>query len=253
MKFPVSGIPTFTLALVLVCATASRGATVVDWFDLAAGGSSTSFSLTADGGLPAATGALAIQSGKGISFPGFPSARTFNSGFWSGDTGFRDSLTGTDRVAAFDIRVAPQGGAAAYSLTFSIPAGREIVIAVGGLYRGPSGATQSIVATSSGGVVSFVQTLAWNGSDVFDQEIEWNAATATLATTLGSDGDSGIAFFRIGPLAGANPSLTFTVPMGYAAGTGDSISIGLGAVVPEPSALTLAGLGAALVLARRRR
>jgi hypothetical protein len=256
MKPNISGIAAATFAVVTGFPVSSRAATVVvDWMELIPGGTAGSFSLAADGGLPAGHGALAIESGKGASFPKFPQPRVFNAGSWAGPTGYADSVTGDDRVSGFDLRVASQSGPSAYTLTLDVPAGRELVVAVGGLYRGAGGATNSLaLAASGGGAVSFDQALGWSGSDVFDQEIEWDVPAGTLFTTLGSDGESEIAFLRISPLAGGS-TLTFHVSSGYggAGTTGDSISFAVGAVVPEPGVLTLAGLGALLALAARRR
>lgn len=230
---------------------------MVDWFTLMPGGVAGSFSLTADGGSPVVHGALAIETGKGIGFPGFPAARVLDGNFWAADTGIQDSLSGDMRVAAFDIRVVPQSGQAVYSLTLDVPAGRELILAVGGLYRGTSGATQSIVASaftdSGSGVVSLIQSLSWNGADNFDQELEWDALSGTLSTTVGSEGDSTVAFLRIAPLSGANSKIRLSVPSGYASGSGDSITIGVGALVPEPGTFALLGIGATFLLIGRRR
>lgn len=229
--------------------------TVVDWLNLANGSTSSSFSLTSDSGLVAAQGGIAVEAGKGISYPGFPKLTELNAGSWSGETGFRDSVTGDDRVGTFDIRVAPQNEMTAYALTLNVPTGRELIIAVGGLYRDSQGGTNSIITTTSGGgVVTFLQSLAWDaGATAFDQELEWDALSATLTTTTGSNGESEVAFLRVSPLSGPNPQLMFMVPEGYAMGTGESISIGVGMVVPEPGVLTLMGMGALIVLAGRRR
>lgn len=130
------------------------------------------------------------------------------------------------------------------------------MVAIGGLYRGAAGTTGSLAVTApGGGGILFDQALAWNGADLFDQEIEWSGLTGTLDTTAGSDGDSEIAFLRVGPLSGANPTLTFYVPDGYGGPgtTGDSITIGIGAVVPEPGTPVLAILASLLALSRRRR
>ncbi len=256
MKITSAGITAVVSLAMLGAHDSARAATVVvDWLELATGATASSFTLTSDIGLPAASGALAIASGNGISFPGFPKGGSLTTGFWSGATGFVDSVNGDERVAIFDIRVAPQGGMAAYSLTLDVPAGRELIIAVGGLFRNSTAATAGIdTSASGGGVVSFLQSLAWNnGGTAYDQELEWNALTGSLSTTIGADGDSEIAFLHVSPLSGANPKLTFLVPNGYGSGSGDSISIGIGTVVPEPGVLGLAAVGTLLILAGRRR
>lgn len=256
MKIIPAGISVVTFLVVFgVQESARAAAVVVDWLDLATGATASSFMLTSDSGLPAAGGALAIESGKGISFPGFPTAGTLNAGFWSSATGFQDSVSGDEAVGTFDIRVAPQGGMATYSLTLDVPAGREFIIAVGGLFRNAADATAAIVTSASGGgVVSFVRSLAWdNGGTAFDQELEWDALTGSLTTTVGADGESEIAFLHVSPLSGANPRLTFLVPDGYGSGAGDSLTFGIGTVVPEPGVLGLAALGAVVFLTGRRR
>ncbi len=235
-----------TLAFAAAIPATASAATVVDWLELADGGSVNSFILVADGNLPTAFGALAIESGKGTSFPKFPQSRILNPGSWSGETGYIDSVSGDDQVTGFDLRVLSRNG----------PAGRELVLAIGGLYRGSAGATSSLAISASGdGVFTFDQSLSWTGSDFFDQELEWDAPTGTLFTTIGANGDSDVAFLRVSPLSGANPTLTFVVPNGYGGPgtTGDSITIGIGTVIPEPGVLALASVGALLALAGRRR
>ena len=228
---------------------------VVDWLNLATGATASAITLNTDGGLPAALGALAIESGKGNSFPGFPLTSSIGTGFWLAPTGFQDSVAGDDRVGTFDIRVAPQGGMASYALTLDVPADRELIIAVGGLSSTSLGATRAvIVSASGGGVVSFVQSLAWdNGGTAFDQELEWDELTGSLSTTVGALGESEIAFLRLSANAGPDRKLTFLVPEGYGSGSGDSISIGIGMVVPEPGLLALSAVGAIFFLAGRRR
>ncbi len=214
----------------------AAGVVMVDWLELASGGTNAAFSLTTDDGLPVASGALAILNGNGVAYPSFPKTRTFNSEFWVGHSGFLDSQTGDTQVSAFDIRVAPIEQSASYSLTIDVPAGQELIIAIGGLFRNSTAGTGSINTTATGGVVSFVTALGWDsGASQFDQELEWSALTGTL------------------PLSGPNPQLTFTVPNGYPFDSGDSISIGIGMVVPEPSIFGVAALSAAFLLANRRR
>lgn len=245
-----------TLAFAAAIPATASAATVVDWLELADGGSANSFILVADGNLPTAFGVLAIESGKGTSFPKFPQSRILNAGSWSGETGYIDSVSGDDQVTGFDLRVLSRNGPASYTLTLEVPAGRELVLAIGGLYRGSAGATSSLAISASGdGVFTFDQSLSWTGSDFFDQELEWDAPTGTLFTTIGANGDSDVAFLRVSPLSGANPTLTFLVPNGYGGPgtTGDSITIGIGTVIPEPGVLALASVGALLALAGRRR
>jgi len=257
MKISTVGISAATFAAALSFDdSVHAAAVVVDWLNLATGATTSAFTLNSDDGLPVAFGSLAIMSGKGVSFPNFPASSTFNSGYWSlPATGFEDSVTGNDQVGAFDIRVVPQGGMASYSLTLDVPAGREFIIAVGGLSRTALGATQSITASvSGGGGVTFIKSLAWNnGGTVFDQELEWDALTGSLSTTIGADGESEVTFLRVSALSGPAPKIMFLVPDGYGAGTGDSISIGIGTVVPEPGLFGLSVVGALFFLFGRRR
>jgi hypothetical protein len=237
---------------------AHAAAVVVDWFRLESAGSPAALTLVNDAGLPVAAGALVIASGKGISFPGLPANNVLNGGFWFADTGLADSGAGDARVGAFDIRVAPQNGSASYVLELTVPTGRELILAVGGLFHGAAGSTQSLELTafsdSGSGAISLLQTIGWdNGSTAYDQEIEWDASSGTLSTTVGSSGDSEMAFLRIGPLAGENGRLVLTVANGYGVGTGDSLTIGLGQVIPEPSFLGLLSLSGVFLLVARRR
>lgn len=244
-----------TLALAAALPTASRAATVVDWFELESGASPAAFFLVADGGLPTVSGILDVDVGKGASYPKFPQTRILNAGSWSGETGYIDSVTGNDQLTGFDVRVASQSGPASYTLTLEVPAGRELVIAIGGLYRNGGTGTGSLSVSASGGAFTFDRSLSWNGSGPYNQEIEWDGATGKLVTTAGSLGDSDVAFLRIGPLSGAKPTLTFAVPDGYGGSgtTGDSITFAVGTVVPEPGAPVLAALATLLAMTRRRR
>jgi hypothetical protein len=224
--------------------TVQAAAVTVDWLELGNGATASSFALTGDTGLSVAHGALEIQTGKGISFPGFPTGRTFQSEYWSAPTGFLDSVTGDAVLRAFDLRVVPQAGSAAYTVKIDVPAGQELVFAIGGLFRDLVSATDSVAISAGGGAMLLSQTVTWDGgTGSFDQDLEWNAASGTLSTTVGASGDSQFAFFRISSLAGPTPQLTFTIPNGYAAGLGDEISIAVGTVVPEPEWLGLIGLG----------
>lgn len=260
MKLTASNISVALSVSALGFAVPSQGAVVaqvVDWFTLVPGGEAGSFSLAADDGSASAHGALAVEPGKGLVFPGFPSARVLDSGFWVANTGFQDSVAGDMRVPGFDIRVVPQSGQSVYTITLDVPVGREMILAVGGLYRGASGATQSVVASaftdSGSSLVSLIQSLAWNGGDTYDQELEWDTLSSTITTTVGSEGDSTVAFLKIAPLAGANSKIRLSIPSGYASGAGDSITIGLGAPVPEPGVFALLAIGATLFITGRRR
>lgn len=251
----VSILPLVAVALAGTGAVQGAAVTTVDWLEFGSVAPDSTFSLTGDTGLSVAHAALEIQTGKGISYPGFPMGRTFQSEYWSAPTGFLDSVSGDSQVRAFDLRVVPQGGFATYNVKIDVPAGQALVVAIGGLLRDGLSLTESLsIQASGGGIISFGQALAWDGgTGAFDQDLEWNAATGTLSTTVGASGDSQFAFFRVSPLAGPTPQLTFTIPNGYAAGLGDEISIAVGTVVPESGWLGLIGLGTLVWFVGRRR
>lgn len=231
-----------------------RGATVIDWLDLGAGGTPAAFSLVTDSGVAVSSGQLVIDSGKGIPFPGLPANSSINGSFWSAATGFANSNDGTEKVDSMDFRVVPQTGMASFSIQFLIPSNQEVILTVGGLYRDNINATQTVLVTTASASVSLIQTVGWDsGTSAYDQDLEWNSVSQVLSTTAGSVGDSEIAFFRIQPTSGSGSMVNLTIPSGYGVGTGDSISIGLGIVIPEPGVIGLLGFSGLFFLAARRR
>lgn len=259
MKSKTKSVISGVIAVGLGCVPSASAATVVvDWLTLGSGATPGAFALRGDGGTTLASGSLAIESGKGIAFPGFPASRNFNAASWSAAPPVEDSVGADGRVNGFDIRVAPQGGMASYRLELSVPAGVELWLAVGGLFHGSNGKTDAVVISSLSdsamGVVALQQIAGWgNGITQYNQDVEWDEPTRTLSTTTGSSGDSEIGFFKIDPISGPNPRVVLTVANGYNVSTGDSISVGLGIAVPEPGAFALLGLGSLLVLSGRRR
>lgn len=243
-------------ALGLTCLV-SAGAERVDWLELAPGGNASGFFLLDDSGIPVVDGALSVQ--RGTVFSGFPSARNFAGEYWLGNTGFTDSVSGNALVHATAFRVAAaSGGPASYTIEFGIPENREILLMVGDLYHGSdisrtAGVNISALSDSAVAGISLAGTWGWdNGISRMSEDLAWTAGVGTLSTVTGATGESKAAFFRIAPVTGANARLVLSVPDGLA-GTGDTIMVALGVVVPEPSTtlLWLAG-GTGLLLRRRR-
>lgn len=232
--------------------------TLVDWLDFATTGTPGNFLMRDDSGAQAAAGSLAVTTGMGVLFSGYPRARTLASGFWVTPPAFVDSLTGTTQVSGLDVRVVPENGVASYRVDLSVPAGVEMVLMIGGLFRDSGGATQSVIVSSTssaGGMpVELLERSRWgNGITNFNQLLDWSEATRTLSTLPSSNGDSELAFLRIGPLSGSDPRVTLEVVGSFASGAGDEITMGLGRVVPEPAGFTLMAIGGMLVSVRRRR
>ena len=141
---------------------------------------------------------------------------------------------------------------------FKQDGGRGALIVIGDLFRNATAFTAgiSIAALSDSGSVpvTLAGLYGWNnGASTLTQDLAWDQPTGALTTTAGANGDSKLAFLQIGPISGLNPRLVLTVPQGYAVGTGDSVIIGVGAVVPEPGVVTLAGICGRLALVLRRR
>lgn len=234
----------------------SAATTAVDWLELAAGGTASSFSLLDDTAAPLAGGRLLIQ--QGISFPGFPSPRTFAGGFWAADTGFSDSDLADLTVQGLALRVAPIGGAANYTIEVSLPEDREVILVVGDLYHGATaqtvGMTLSAISDGSPSPVVLAGMFDWsNGVSSMSEDLVWNESAGTLVTSTQANGESTAAFFRIAPISGANPRLVLSVPQGFATGTGDTIVVGLGVVVPEPAAAMMLAVSSGMWAGRRRR
>lgn len=232
--------------------------TTVDWLNLSTTGNPGNFSLLDDSSGQIVTGSLSILANKGQPFPNYPRSRTLAAGSWTSTPSFMDSLTETSQVSAIDLRVVPENGAASYSIDLAIPAGTEMILMIGGLFRDAGGATEAVIISTSsslGGVpVELLEQSGWgNGITSFGQPLDWDVATDTLSTLPASNGDSAFAFFRVKPLAGLNTRLLLQVPAGFASGAGDEITIGLGTVVPEPTAVGLAAIAGMMFSFRRRR
>ena len=249
-----AGIAGFAFTLSSPAATV---AVVVDWLKLAGGSSPSGFQLLDDNSTAVASGSLAIVSNQGASSLSLP-ARTLNSSYWTGTTGFTDSVTGLADVSAMDFRVAPVSGKANYTIEFSVPAGRQMLLVVGDFFHNATASTvgMSIAAGSDSGSVpvTLAGMYGWNnGVTLLTQDLAWDQPTGSLTTTAAANGDSKFAFLQIGPISGLNPRLTLSVPNGYALDAGDAVIIGIGTVVPEPGIVTLAGVCGILGLLLRRR
>lgn len=236
--------------------TASAASMAVDWLQYQNGGGPGGFSLANDSGIVSAGGKLVV--GSGASMPGFPAGRTLNSQFWETAPQAGDSVLGNGTVSAFDVRVAPQAGAASYSIELSVPTGRGLVLMVGDLFSGAAGSTAGITLTAvsdtGSSTISLIEILGWdNGVKASNKGLLWNG-TDTLTTTGGADGDSKYAFFEIGALSGPNARIVLNIPEGYNQGAGESITLGLGLLpIPEPGISALACVGFCLLLRKRMR
>jgi hypothetical protein len=249
--------PKVIAALVMATAVSADAASVVvDWLVTQPGGTVGAFKLLDDAGTAAADGSMAVFAGQG--FPGLPMSRGFAAGNWSAQPELTDTLTGDASISAMEFRVVPAGGLANYAINLQVPSNQPLIVVVGGLLRNSASATQQVGISAFSDLatapVALRSTNVWsNGLIILNQSVSWNPLTQVLSTTAGADGDSEFAFFDVGPIAGPNARLSFTVPDGYVAGSGDSIFVGLGVVVPEPSAVGLLLLGAGAFVARRRR
>lgn len=229
-------------------------ALVVDWLQMAPGGNAGGFTLVNDSGQSSATGLLSIATGKGLSFVGYPANNPLGDAYWVGaKPDLTDSVAGDHRMNALDFRVVSQAGGSQYSIEITVPTGRELVLAIGGL-RASSG-TLGLGVTAGGSAISLIDTFEWNGGpgSAYTQDLDWNAGTGTLTTVAGASGDSQLAFLHVSPLAGADSKVIFSVPSGYLGGTGDTISIGVGLVVPEPGVTALLAFGGLFWAGRRKR
>jgi len=251
----LAGIAGFAFTLSSPAATV---AVVVDWLKPPSGSLSSGFQLTDDNSIAVASGSLAVVSNQGASFPSLP-LRTLNYSGWTGNTGFTDSLTGQADVSAMEFRVAPDmNGKANYTIQISVPAGRQLLLVVGDLFHDATASTAgvSIAALSDSGSVpvTLAGMYSWNnGATVLNQDLAWDQPSGALTTTAAADGNSKLAFLQISPISGLNPRLVLSVPQGYGFGTGDSVIIGIGTVIPEPGIFTLVGVCGILGLVLRRR
>jgi hypothetical protein len=248
--------PKAITALITLAAVSSADAAsvVVDWLVMQNGGAATAFTLLDDANGAGATGSVAVSTG----FPGPPTSRTFSSASWSTQPELTDTVTGDTSIGVTDFRVVPAGGQASYVINLQVPSNQPLILVVGGMLRNSTSATQYVeiaaLSDSQTVPVTWRSTHAWsNGLTILNQGVSWNPLTQILSTTDGANGDSEFAFFEIGPIAGANARVSFAIPVGYASGTGDSISIGLGTVIPEPTMAGLLLLGAGAFAGCRNR
>ncbi len=244
------------LAAGAVLGQSSSAATIVDWLELQVEGTPAGFTLIRDDGSAAATGALSVTAG--VAFPGLPWNRELGGSYWSEDPGITNTRTGDSLVDAFEIRVAGLGDPASYVLEFSVPSGVPLVLAVGELYRDSGAATAGVeiaVESDSGSIpTEILKMVGWdNGLQLFNQDLEWDETSGTLSPAATAEGQSKIAFFNIAPIEGTNARVRLTVPDGFAPGTGDSLTIGLGEVIPEPAVLLLVSFGTILLFGRRQK
>lgn len=225
-----------------------------DWLVLAPGSTTADFELLDDDLVAAAGGGASVT--QGFPFPG-PGSFSLDSSFWTTAMDFEDSVTGNATVPGFEFRVAPNGGAASYSIEVTLKTGVPYVLMIADMFRTTDGATTGATFTtfsdSGAFAIDYLGATAWNdGIRALDQPVVWDSVGGTLSTDPGADGESMPAFFRIDPVAGTNPSLTIGIPSAYAVASGDAIVFGLAEVVPEPSTLLMFLVSTGL-LARRRR
>lgn len=233
---------------------ASAATPIHDWLQLAAGSTTASFQLLDDNLDTAVVGGASVT--QGFAFPG-PDSFSLGSAFWAAPMDFEDSVTGNSTVPGFVFRVAPSGGAASYSIEFSLTAGVPYVLMIADMFRAADGATSGAQLTtfSDSGpfAINHLGATVWdNGIRALDQPVLWDSSTGMLSTTPGADGESMPAFFLIDPSTNANPGLLIEIPEAYAVGSGDAIIFGLAKVVPEPTSLLMLLASAGLLIRRRR-
>jgi hypothetical protein len=251
-----TSIPTITAVLLLAAGGSTNATTVmVDWLVMQSGGTAAAFNLLDDANAVAANGGLTLNNGFAVT----PASRIFAMESWISPPDVIDSVTEITTLNALQLRVAKDlGGLCNYSLEINVPSDQAFVVVVGGMLKDSTSATQTIgieaLSNSGTSAVTLHSMNTWsNGLIVLDQIPAWNPLTQILSTTTMPNGESEFVFFDVEPITGSNSRLRFSVPNGYTAGTGDSIFIGLGAVVPEPGSAWFLLLGAALIVGHRTR
>lgn len=246
-----------TAMLMLAAGQSIQAATMmVDWLVMQSGGSPASFTMLNDSNAAVAHGSLTII--NGLAFTGLPANRTFAAANWTSQPDVSDSASNNTTISTLEVRVAPMGGLSHYFVDVLVPENQAMVLVIGGLLKTITSSTQTveIAAWSDSGTsgVTLRSTNAWsNGLTICNQSVSWNPLTQILSPAASANGDSEFAFFDVAPVIGTNGKLRLSVPAGYASGTGDSLFIGLGTVVPEPNSLWVLALGAVFFLGRRTR
>jgi hypothetical protein len=249
--------PVICLAFASFCLPAFASSLVqVDWLTLENPGNPNQIRLLDRNNQLVASALLNVSSG--LSFPDFPKQTELGTDSWESPTGFENVKTMNETITGLSIRVIPQLGLASYELTIDVPRNRELILAVGHLYRDADASTQGVVfsVVSDLGLhsVDLLNQFSWdNGAQALDQPLVWNVTNQELTTSAGSEGESNIAFLQVPSLLGSNPQVKLSVPSGYPFGAGDSIFIGIGVVIPEPSTTSILGLATILGLCRRKR
>lgn len=247
--------PIICIAFASLCLPASA-VVRVDWLTLENPGNPNQIRLVDQNSQLAASALLNISSG--VSFPEFPKLTELGTDFWESPTGFENVKTMNETITGFNIRVVPQLGKASYELIINVPSNRELILALGDLYRDADASTQgmvvSVISDSGSYPVNLLNQFSWDsGAQALDQPLVWNGANQELSTSASSEGESNIAFLQVPSFLGANPQVKLSVPSGYAFGAGDSLFIGIGVVIPEPSTTSLLGVVTIIGLCRRKR
>ncbi len=226
------------IAGLLLLTTSGEAAVIsVDWLQLGAGGNASGFVLANIQGTASAPGSIVLD--HGIPFPDQPSARTLGPQYWETPPSAVNAETGDGTVSGFEIRIFPSDGSVSFLVELEVPRDVKLILAVGDLNHDGLSSTTGVDITASGAsggaVVTLVEMMAWNdGIKGATQGLDWNGHS--LTTLSGNNGDSKFAFFSIDPLNGPGARITFSIPHGYDAGTGDSLFFAVGIQsVPESS------------------
>ncbi len=239
--------------------SASAATVVVDWLAFTAGPDRSHFSLADDRGAAVLSALIGLNSGTQA--PTSPSSGSLQSAFWVVPHGFEDSLTGNAAMLTTKVQVAPQSGRVDFRLALAGANLNGMIFAVGQLFSsgGAGTAGVGILASTAGGgavPVDFLGANAWDdGLRQYTVPLAWSASTGVLAAASGASGNSGFGFFRL-PAGGAPvTSLVFSVPEGYASGSGDALEFAFGRAlpVPEPGFTGLVAAGLACLAGRRQR
>ncbi len=240
-----------TLAGAPAIVSSAHAAITVDWLALASGGTPASFRLTNDQGATRATGSLLLPSGA---FADTPAALPLSSASWVGGTPqMTDSLLGNATVTGTEFfAINGDTSPLSYDIRLTVTSGDTLYLAIGGIFH----ETTSVTLTTSvpGAMISLVETVDWQSDfAAYTDSLDWNGSV--LSPVSAAIAESAVAFFQITNLSGADPyiNLSFTGSSGPTFG-GDPVFVAIGMPpIPEPSALTLAGLGGLMLLRRHRR
>jgi len=186
--------------------------------------------------------------------------RQLSNAHWENqDRELLDSVTGDLSVDGFATRVAPIGGAAAWTLSINVLEPGSWYLMVGSLFRDAVGEngplTISASQDSQNVELSYLGSESWSpGTGDLSGAVGWNEALQTFSATEENGEESALGVFLLSDFGGSNSQIVIDVPSGFTLGSGDDVVFALGfQQIPEPSSVALLFLAFSSLFGVRKR